>query len=90
MLIQTRFFFSTNQVTQRYRYQAYRHTLQILRDGKEGTRTLYLREMRMQVFGRTLRVQYKTISSWLVKAAEKLPEGNPNTKACSFIRIYEI
>ena len=51
---------------------------------------LYLEGMGMRAIGRVLSIHHKTVSRWLVQAAQALSESSPQTEACSFIEIDEL
>ena len=51
---------------------------------------LYLEGMGMRAISRVLGVHHKTVSRWLVQAAEALPANPPQTEVCSFIEIDEL
>ena len=46
--------------------------------------------MGMRAIGRVLVIHHKTVSRWLVQAAQSLPASPPQTDACSFIEIDEL
>ena len=46
--------------------------------------------MGMRAIGRVLGVHHKTVSRWLVQAAQALPASPPQTEVCSFIEIDEL
>jgi len=46
--------------------------------------------MGMRAIGRVLSIHHKTVSRWLVQAAQALPASSPQTEACSFIEIDEL
>ena len=80
---------------QRYRCQAFRRIFQALRRGKDPALKqqacqLYLEGMGMRAIGRVLNIHHKTVSRWLVQAAQSLPESPPQTEVCSFIEIDEL
>ena len=73
---------------QRYRCQAFRRILSTLRQGKDPALKqqacpLYLEGMGMRAIGWILSSHHKTVSRWLVQAAQALPENSPQTEACS-------
>jgi transposase-like protein len=87
--------YGTSRGVQRYRYQACRRIFQTLRRGKDPalkqlTCQLYLEGMGMRSIGRVLGMHHKTVSRWLVQAAQSLPASLPQTEACSFIEIDEL
>jgi transposase len=51
---------------------------------------LYLEGMGMRAIGRVLGIHHKTVSRWLVQAAQALPASPEQTEACSFIEIDEL
>ena len=51
---------------------------------------LYLKGMGMRAIGRVLGIHHKTVSRWLVQAAQALPASPPQTEAGSFIEIDEL
>jgi len=70
--------YGTNRGVQRYRCQACRRIFQTLRRGKDPALKqqacqLYLEVMGMRAIGRFLRIHHKTVSRWLVQAAQALP-----------------
>ena len=78
-----------------YRCQACRRIFQTLRRGKnpalkQQAWQLYLEGMGMRAIGRVLGIHHKTVSRWLVQAAEVLPASPPQTEVCSFIEIDEL
>ena len=85
--------YGTSRGVQRYRCQACRRIFQTLRRGKDPALKqqacqLYLEGMR--AIGRVLGIHHKTVSRWLVQAAEALPASPPQTEVCSFIEIDEL
>ena len=44
----------------------------------------------MRAIGRVLGIYHKTVSRWLVQAAQALPANSSQTQACSFIEIDEL
>ena len=63
---------------------------QTLRRGKDPALKqqacqLYLEGMGMRAIGRVLSIHHKTVSRWLVQAAQALPANSPQTKVCTFI-----
>ena len=54
---------------------------------KQQACQLYLEGMGMRAIGRVLNIHNKTVSRWLVQAAQALPASSPQTEACSFIEI---
>ena len=75
--------------------QACRRIFQTIRRGKDPALKqqacqLYLEGMGMRAIGRVLGIHHKTVSRWLVQAAEALPASPPQTEACSFIEIDEL
>ena len=70
--------YGTSLGVQRYRCQACRRIFQAMRRGKDPTLKqqacqLYLEGMGMRAIGRVLRIHHKTVSRWLVQAAQALP-----------------
>ena len=57
---------------------------------KQQACQLYLEGMGTQAIGRVLGIHHKTLSRWLVQAAQALPASPPQTEACSFIEIDEL
>jgi transposase-like protein len=57
---------------------------------KQQACQLYLEGMGMRAIGRVLNIHHKTVSRWLVQAAQALPASPPQTEACSFIEIDEL
>jgi len=87
--------YGTSRGVQRYRCQACRRIFQTLRRGKDlalkqQACPLYLEGMGMRAIGRVLSIHHKTVSRWLVQAAQALSASSPQTKACSFIEIDEL
>ena len=87
--------YGTSRGVQRYRCQACQRIFQTLRRGKDPALKqqvcqLYLEGMGMRAIGRVLEIHHKTVSRWLVQAAQALPESSPQTEACSFIEIDEL
>ena len=87
--------YGTSRGVQRYRCQACRRIFQTLRQGKDPALKqqacqLYLEGMGMRAIGRVLNIHHKTVSRWLVQAAQALPASSPQTEACSFIEIDEL
>ena len=87
--------YGTSRGVQRYRCQACRRIFQTLRRGKDPALKqqacqLYLEGMGMRAIGRVLNIHHKTVSRWLVQAAEALPASPPQTEVCSFIEIDEL
>ena len=83
----------TSRGVQSYLRQACRRIFQTLRRGKDPALKqqacqLYLEGMR--AIGRVLGIHHKTVSRWLVQAAQSLPASTLQTEACSFIEIDEI
>ena len=75
--------------------QACRRIFQTIRRGKDPALKqqacqLYLEGMGMRAIGRVLNIHHKTVSRWLVQAAQALSESSPQTEACSFIEIDEL
>ena len=73
----------TSRGVQRYRCQACRRIFQTLRRGKDPALKqqacqLYLEGMGMRAIGRVLGIHHKTVSRWLVQAAEALPASQPH------------
>ena len=86
--------YGTSRGVQRYRCQACRRIFQTLRRGKDPALKqqacqLYLEGMGMRAIGRVLGIHHKTVSRWLVQAAEALPASPPQTEACSFIESLD-
>ena len=82
--------YGTSRGVQRYRCQACRRIFQTLRRGKDPALKqqacqLYLEGMGMRAIGRVLGIHHKTVSRWLVQAAEALPASPPQTEVCTFI-----
>ena len=80
--------YGTSRGVQRYRCQACRRIFQTLRRGKDlalkqQACPLYLEGMGMRAIGWILSSHHKTVSRWLVQAAQALPENSPQTEACS-------
>ena len=46
--------------------------------------------MGMRAISRVLGIHLKTVSRWLVQAAQALPASSAQTEACSFIEIDEL
>jgi len=46
--------------------------------------------MGMRAIGRVLNIHHKTVSRWLVQAAQALLDSSAQTEACSFIEINEL
>ena len=87
--------YGTSRGVQRYRCQACRRIFQTLRGGKDPALKqqacqLYLEGMGMRAIGRVLNIHHKTVSRWLVQAAQALSASSPKTEACSFIEIDEL
>ena len=87
--------YGTSRGVPRYRCQACRRIFQTLRRGKDPALKqqacqLYLEGMGMRAIGRVLGIHHKTVSRWLVQAAQSLPAGPPQTEVCSFIEIDEL
>ena len=87
--------YGTSRGVQRYRCQACRRIFQTLRRGKDPALKqqacqLYLEGMGMRAIGRVLGIHHKTVSRWLVQAAQAIPARPPETEACSFIEIDEL
>ena len=75
---------------QRYRCRACRRIFQTLRRGKDAALKqqacqFYLEGMGMRAIGRVLDIHHKTVSRWLVQAAQALPASPPQTEVCTFI-----
>ena len=86
--------YGTSRGVQRYRCQAGRRIFQTLRRGKDPALKqqacqLYLEGMGMRAIDRVLGIHHKTVSRWLVQAAQALPVNPPQTEACSFIDFDE-
>ena len=82
--------YGTSLGVQRYRCQACRRIFQTLRRGKnpalkQEACQLYLEGMGMRAIGRVLGIHHKTVSRWLIQAAQALPASPPQTEVCSFI-----
>ena len=80
--------YGTSRGVQRYRCQACQRIFQTIRRGKDPALKqqacqLYLE--RMRAIGRVLSIHHKTVSRWLVQAAQALPASSPQTEACTFI-----
>ena len=76
--------FGKNRGAQRYRCQACRRTFQTMRMGKDPAlkkqaQKLYLEGMGMRAIGRVLGIHHKTVSRWLIQAAQALPASPPQT-----------
>ena len=87
--------YGTSRGVQRYRCQACRRIFQTIRRGKDPALKqqacqLYLEGMGMRAIGRVLNIHHKTVSRWLVQAAQALPASPPQTEVCSFIEIDEL
>jgi len=87
--------YGTSLGVQHYHCQACRRIFQTLRRGKDPALKqqacqLYLEGMGMRAIGRVLNIHHKTVSRWLVQAAQGLPASPPQTEACSFIEIDEL
>ena len=87
--------YGTSRGVQRYRCQACRRIFQTLRRGKDPVLKqqacqLYLEGMGIRAIGRVLNIHHKTVSRWLVQAAQALLASPPQTEACSFIEIDEL
>ena len=87
--------YGTSRGVQYYRSQACRRIFQTLRRGKDPALKqqacqLYLEGMGMRAIGRVLVIHHKTVSRWLVQAAQSLPASPPQTEVCSFIEIDEL
>ena len=87
--------YGTSRGVQRYRCQACRRIFQTLRQGKDPALKqqacqLYLEGMGMRAIGRVLVIHHKTVSRWLVQAAQSLPASPPQTEDCSFIESDEL
>ena len=70
--------YGTSRGVQRYRCQGCRRIFQTLRRGKDPALKqqacqLYLEGMGMRAIGRVLGIHHKTVSRWLVQAAQALP-----------------
>ncbi|MEC7221627.1 MAG: helix-turn-helix domain-containing protein [SAR324 cluster bacterium] len=68
---------------------------QTLRRGKDPALKqqacqLYLEGMGMRAIGRALGIHQKTVSRWLIQAAQSPPPCSPQTVVCSFIKIDEL
>ena len=82
--------YGTSRGVQRYRCQACRRIFQTLRRGKDPALKqqacqLYLEGMGMRAIGRVLSIYYKTVSRWLVQAAQSLLASPLQTEVCTFI-----
>ena len=82
--------YGTSRGVQRYRCQACRRIFQTLRRGKDPALKqqacqFYLEGMGMRAIGRVLDIHRKTVSRWLVQAAQALPASPPQTEVCTFI-----
>ena len=87
--------YGTRRGVQRYRCQAFRRILSTLRQGKDPALKqqacpLYLEGMGMRAIGRVLGIHHKTVSRWLVQAAQALLASSAQTEACSFIESDEL
>jgi len=87
--------YGTSLGVQRYRCQACRRIFQTIRRGKDPALKqqacqLYLEGMGMRAIGRVLGIHHKTVSRWLLQAAQALPANLLQTEACSFIEIDEL
>ena len=87
--------YGTSRGVQRFRCQACRRIFQTLRRGKDPALKQqacqhYLEGMGMRAIGRVLGIHHKTLSRWLVQAAQAIPARPPETEACSFIEIDEL
>ena len=87
--------YGTSRGVQRYRCQACRRIFQTLLRGKDPALKqqacqLYLEGMGLRAIGRVLGIHHKTVSRWLVQAAQSLPASPPQTEVCSFIEIGEL
>ena len=70
--------YGTSRGVQRYRCQACRQIFQALRRGKDPALKQqacqrYIEGMGMRAIGRVLGIHHKTVSRWLVQAAQALP-----------------
>ena len=77
--------YGTSRGVQRYRCQACRQIFQTLRRGKDPALKQqacqrYLEGMGMRAIGRVLGIHHKTVSRWLVQAAQSLPASPPQTE----------
>ena len=87
--------YGTSRGVQPYRRQACRRIFQTLRQGKDPALKqqacqLYLEGMGMRAISRVLGIHHKTVSRWLVQAAQALLASSAQTEACSFIEINEL
>ena len=87
--------YGNSRGVQRNRCQACRRIFQTLRRGKDPALKqqachLYLEGIGMRAIGRVLGIHHKTVSRWLVQAAQALPASPPQTEVCSFIEIDEL
>ena len=87
--------YGTSRGVQRYRCQTCRRIFQTIRRAKDPALKqqacqLYLEGMGMRAIGRILGIHHKTLSRWLVQAAQALPANLLQTEACSFIEIDEL
>ena len=57
---------------------------------KQQACQLYLEGMGMRAIGRVLGIHHKTVSRWVVQAAQSLPASPPQTEVRSFIEIDEL
>ena len=57
---------------------------------KQQACQFYLERMGMRAIGRVLGIHHKTVSRWLVQAAQALLASPPQTEVCSFIEIDEL
>ena len=89
--------YGTSRGVQRYRCQACRRIFQTLRRGKEPALKqqacqLYLEGMGMRAIGRVLGIHHKTVSCWLVQAAQHSqqahyrPKPAPSSKSMNSAR----
>ena len=87
--------YGTSRGFQRYHCQAYRRIFQTLIRVKDSAlqqqaRQLHLEGMGMRAIGRVLGILHKTVSRWLVQAAQSLPASPSQTEVSSFIEIDEL
>ena len=78
--------YGTSRGVQRYRCQACRGIFQTLRRGKDPALKqqacqLYLEGMGMRAIGKVLGIHHKTVSRWLVQAAEALRQAHHRPKS---------
>ena len=79
----------------RYYSKACRRILQVIRLVKDPVikqqaYQLYLKGMGMRAIGSVLGIHLKSVSRWLVQAAQSIPASPTQTEDCSFIEIDEL